>query len=81
MVKQKLEEEKENKIDFDFTKTELSYILDNANFTERQEEIFKRLTDRRGRQTIIKMSMEMFLSESTIKRTIRQIKNKILKLI
>ncbi len=31
---------------FDFTRPELDYILENANFTEEQEQIFKMLTGR-----------------------------------
>ena len=80
-IPKRLEEEKPNKVNFDFTKPELEYILENANFTEEQEEIFRRLTDRKGRQSIVQISMEMPISESTVKRRIRQIKNKILRLL
>lgn len=68
-------------VNFDFTKAELNYILDNANFTEEQEKIFKMLTSRYGRQTIVYISMNMNMSESTVKRRIKQIKNKILRLL
>lgn len=44
----KLEEESVNKLDF--TKFELDYILQNANFNDIQLRIFKRLTDKYGRQ-------------------------------
>ena len=71
----------ERKINFDFTKFELDYILENANFTEEQEKIFKMLTSKYGRLPIIYISMEMNMSESTVKRKIRQIKNKILRLL
>ena len=68
-------------VDFDFTKFELDYILENANFTEEQEKIFKMLTSKYGRLPIVYISMEMNMSESTVKRRIRQIKNKILRLL
>lgn len=79
MVQKKLEEENANKLDF--TKPELEYILNNANFTEEQEEIFKMLTSRYGRASIVNISLKMNMSESTVKRRIKQIKNKILRLI
>ena len=62
-------------------KFELVYILTNANFTDEQEKIFKMLTDKHGRQSIVCISMRMNMSESTVKRRIRQIKNKILRLL
>ena len=77
----KLEEEKGNKVNFDFTKSELEYILLNANFTFEQEKIFKMLTSKYGRASIIKISFEMNMSESTVKRRIKQIKNKIIRLL
>lgn len=73
-------EEKRN-VNFDFIKSELDYILANANFTEEQEEIFKMLTSKQGRQSIVCISMKMNISESTVKRRIKQIKNKILRLL
>ena len=76
---EKLEEENVKK--FDFTKFELEYILNNANFTEEQEKIFKMLTGKFGRQSVINISISMNMSESTVKRRIKQIKNKILKLL
>ena len=79
METQRKEEGKSVK--FDFTRLELNYILTYANFTEEQEEIFKRLTGRQGRQSIVKISMEMNMSESSVKRRIKQIKNKILRLL
>ena len=80
-VPKKLEEEKDVKINFDFTKKELEYILENANFTDEQEQIFKMLTSKYGRASIVNISLTMNMSESTVKRRIKQIKNKILKLI
>lgn len=74
-------EKEESKVKFDFTKRELEYILENANFTEEQEKIFKMLTSRYGRQSIVYISMQMNMSESSVKRRIKQIKNKILRLL
>lgn len=70
-------EEEERKIDFDFTLPELDYILENANFTDIQTSIFNRLTDKAGRQTIVKISMEENISTATVSRIIKQIKKKI----
>ena len=77
----KHEQEKEKRIDFDFTKPELDFILANANFTEEQERIFKMLTSRYGRQSIVYISFKTNISESTVKRRIKQIKSKILRLL
>lgn len=66
---------------FDFTKAELEYILENANFTVEQEEIFKMLTSKYGRASIVNISLKMNMSESTVKRRIKQIKSKILRLL
>ena len=75
----KLEEEDVKK--FDFTRKELEYILENANFTVEQEKIFKMLTSKYGRASIVNISLTMNMSESTVKRRIKQIKNKILRLL
>lgn len=75
----KLEEESVKR--FDFTTPELEYILNNANFTVEQEEIFKMLTSKYGRASIVNISLKMNMSESTVKRRIKQIKNKILRLL
>lgn len=76
----KLEEEKDVKR-FDFVKSELDYILENANFTVEQEQIFKMLTSKYGRASIVNIAIKMNMSESTVKRRIKQIKNKILRLL
>lgn len=81
MAQEKSEEGKGNKINFDFTKKELEYILENANFTIEQEEIFKMLTSRYGRASIVSISIKLNMSESTVKRRIKQIKSKILRLV
>ena len=75
--KPKLEEKDVNK--FDFTTFELNYIIKNANFNDFQLEVFKRLTDPKGRQTITKIALETNVCERTINRTIKQIKSKILR--
>lgn len=66
---------------YDFTKKELDFIIENANFTIEQEKIFKMLTSKYGRASIVNISMEMNMSESTVKRRIKQIKNKIIKIL
>lgn len=75
--KPKLEEKDVNK--FDFTTFELNYIIKNANFNDFQLEVFKRLTDPKGRQTRYRIAMELNTSESTVKRTTQQIKKKIMR--
>ena len=79
MEKEKLEEENVNRLDF--TKFELDYILQNANFNDIQLRIFKRLTDKQGRQKIVKIAIEENISERTVSRIIKQIKNKIKRLL
>lgn len=66
---------------FDFTKPELDYILENANFTIEEEQIFKMLTSKYGRASIVNISLTMNISESTVKRRIKQIKHKIIKIL
>ena len=73
--------EEERKIRFDFTKPEKVFILENANFTEEQEKIFEMLTGKEGRQSVVYISFKMNMSESTVKRRIKQIKSKILRLL
>ena len=66
---------------YDFTKYELDYINENANFNDVQQEVFNRLTDKRGRQSIVQISMEMNLSTATVSRIIKQVKHKIIKIL
>ena len=66
---------------FDFTKFELNYIIENANFTDEQLKIFNLLTGKNGRETIVAISFKMNMSESTVKRRIKEIKNKIKRLL
>lgn len=79
--KEKLEEEKENKIMLDFTKPELEYIKENANFTIEELTIFEMLTGKYGRETIVYIANKTNLSTATVSRRIKKIKNKIKKLI
>lgn len=81
MVERRLELEEKDVKRFDFNKFELDYIIDNANFNDLQLSIFKRLTDPRGRQTIVKISIEENISERTVNRVIKQIKNKIIRML
>ena len=65
---------------YDFVKQELDYINENANFTDRQREIFNRLTDRKGRQKIYQIAREMNICEKTVSREIAKIDFIIIKL-
>lgn len=65
----------------DFTEFEIDFILDNAHFNTLQENVFKRLIDKNGRQSIVQISMGEHVSTATVSRVIRQIKNKILRLL
>ena len=78
---EKLEEEKENKVMLDFTKPELEYIKENANFTIEELTIFEMLTGKYGRETIVYIANKTNLSTATISRRINKIKRKIKKLI
>jgi len=79
--KRKLELEEKDVKRFDFTTFELNYIINNANFNDIQLSIFNRLTDPKGRQTIVKISMEENISTRTVNRIIKQIKNKIIRIL
>jgi len=81
MERKKLEEGKNVKINFDFTTPELEYILANARFNDIQRKVFSRLIDLNGRQSIVQISLEENISTATTNRIIRQIKNKILRLL
>ena len=87
MEVQKLEGQKSQKLEesdikkFDFTTFELNYIIKNANFDDFQLEVFKRLTDPHGRQTIVKIAMETGVCDRTIDRTIKKIKRKIIRIL
>ena len=76
---EKLEEENVNKLDF--TKPELEYIKENANFTIEELTIFEMLTGKYGRETIVYIANKTNLSTVTVSRRIKKIKSKIKKLI
>lgn len=61
----------------ELTKPELDIILENANFTEEEEEIFKLLS--RGK-SIIEIAEHIMICERTVNRKVIKIKNKIGKL-
>lgn len=66
---------------YDFIQSEIDFIRKEANFNEIQEKVFNRLIDKKGRQTIVQISMEENISTATVSRIIKQIKNKILKIL
>ncbi|MFR2207222.1 MAG: hypothetical protein ACLS59_06765 [Clostridia bacterium] len=78
---EKLEEKKENKVMLDFTKPELEYIKENANFTIEELTIFEMLTGKYGREKIVYIANKTNLSTATVSRRIKKIKSKIKKLI
>ena len=78
---EKLEEEKESKVMLDFTKPELEYIKENANFTIEELTIFEMLTGKYGRETIVYIANKTNLSTATVSRRIKKIKSKIKRLI
>lgn len=78
---EKLEEEKESKVMLDFTKPELEYIKENANFTIEELNIFEMLTGKYGRETIVYIANKTNLSTATVSRRIQKIKSKIKRLI
>ena len=80
-IREQLEEEKENKVMLDFTKPELEYIKENANFTIEELTIFEMLTGKYGRETIVYIANKTNLSTATVSRRIKKIKSKIKKLI
>lgn len=81
MEKEKLEEEKANRMTLDFTKPELDYIKENANFTIEEMNIFKMLTGKYGRETIVYIANKTNLSTATVSRRIKKIKSKIKKIL
>lgn len=63
---------------FDFTKQEFENIVDKCMFNE---ELSKILEYRIKNYSIIQISMIMNMSDSTIKRRIKEIKRKIMRVI
>lgn len=62
----------------DFNKSEYEYFMENCNFTDRQINV---LNMRRKGCSIVEISLKLFVSERTINREIKCIKNKILKVV
>lgn len=62
----------------DFTKDEYQYIIDKCMFNKEMSDILKMRIEG---YSIIQISMELKLSESTVNRRIKQIKRKIKKVI
>lgn len=58
----------------DFTKPEIEYILENANFTDREAELFEW---KRQEKTHEECEELMHISVSTVGRTMKKIENKI----
>ena len=77
----KLEEEKANRMTLDFTKPELEYIKENANFTIEELTIFEMLTGKHGRETIVYIADKINLSTATVSRRIKKIKSKIKRIL
>ena len=68
----------ERNVKLDFTKQEYDYFCRECMFTDLQEKILKLRI--RG-YSIVYVSMELNISESTVNREIKKIKKKILKVI
>ena len=63
---------------FEFSKSEVDYIIENAGFTEDEIEVF--LLRWKGK-SIVAISSELHLSGSTVDRRISSIKRKIRKIL
>lgn len=63
---------------FDFTKDEYQYIIDKCMFNEELSSILELKI--KG-YSIIQISMELHISESTVKRRLNKIKKKIAKVL
>lgn len=61
----------------ELTKPELEEIIENANFTDEEEQIFKMLT--RG-STISEIAYKMSVCDRTVNRKIRCIRSKIFRI-
>lgn len=62
----------------DFTKKEIDFIIENANFTSREKDLFLL---RNSEHSIEECAEIMNVSTSTIDRLNRKMKNKIIKII
>ena len=63
---------------FDFTLKEYDFFIENCFFSEREELIFYM---RQKSKSIIEISLELNVSESTVKRRIKNIHKKICKIL
>lgn len=62
----------------DFTKPEIKYILENANFTRQEEELFRL---RNGEHSLEECAELMNVSVSTVYRISKKMKNKIIRIL
>ena len=58
----------------EYTKPEMEYILENANLTESEEEVFKL---RAKGKSIVYIGIELGLSDRTVNNRIKHIRSKI----
>ena len=63
---------------FDFTRTEYEYFLAECPFTEEEKQVFDL---RRKGKSIVQISFELNVSESTVSRRIKSITKKVKKVI
>lgn len=80
MQKQNKTKRKNLKVNFDMIQSDKDFYLENCNFNELQEKIFKDLTGRYP-MSIIQISIKENVSDSTVNRNIKTIKLKMLKAI
>lgn len=67
-----------DKLSFDFTKTEYLRISEEAMLTDLQKKVFE---DKIKRLTITEMAQKHNVSPETVSRTIKQMKDRILKVL
>ena len=63
---------------FDFTRTEYEYFLAECPFTDEEKQVFDL---RRNGKSIVQISFELNMSESTVSRRIKSITKKVKKVI
>lgn len=66
------------KIKGEFTEPEVEYFRQKCNFTEDEREVFELRV--RGK-SIVAISLALHMSESTVSRRLRGIKNKIIRVL
>ena len=62
----------------DFTKPEIEYILENANFTRQEEELFRLRNEEYSLEECAEL---MNVSTATVSRINKRMKNKIMRII